>query len=164
MAIETAAPCATSSSASKPPQKPTGPSAATSINSANCQESSLDPLTHLRTAFALQNRQTNIRVAALYIKSLIEAANDINQQNPGLTFLYFDGPPHTMDLGQYSLPMSSWDEYHKKLLAQQYTQSAWRFEEKGEGKYKAWLAPNANAYADGFWDNYTDPGFLSVYP
>jgi len=117
---------------------------------------------HLRSALALWNRKTNIHVTAQYIKSLIDAANDIGDANPDLHF-YFDGNP-SMTLSQYKQPMATWDEAHKKLLAQQYTQTPWRFDPNAKYGYSAHLSNRATGYYLGFWENYTGSDFVNAFP
>jgi RHS repeat-associated protein len=117
---------------------------------------------HLRSALALWNRKTNIHVAAQYIKALIEAAKDIDEKNPGFHF-FFDGNTN-MTLEQYKLPMSAWDDAHKKLLAQQYTQTPWKFDTNAKYGYNAHLANRATGYYLGFWDIYTSSDLKSAYP
>jgi hypothetical protein len=119
---------------------------------------------HLRSALALWNRQTNIHVAAQYIKSLIDAANDINAKNPGFQFCCQFVGVTNMTLAQYSLPMTAWDDAHKKLLAQQYTQVPWRFDPNAKYGYVSHLSGRATAYYDGFWENYTSSDFESAFP
>jgi len=116
----------------------------------------------LRAALALWNRKTNIHVSAQYIKALIDAARDFDDNNPNFRF-YFDGTPN-MSLGQYKLPMSSWDDSHKKLLAQQYTQEPWVFQPNSKYGHQPRLAPNAISYFGSFWENYTREEFRSAFP
>jgi RHS repeat-associated protein len=116
----------------------------------------------LRSSLALWNRKTNIHVAAQWIKTLIEMAKDYDNNNPNFRF-YFDGTPN-MSLGQYKSPMSSWDDAHKKLLAQQYTQLPWEFEPNAKYGYQPRLASKAISYYGSFWENYTSSEFKSAFP
>jgi hypothetical protein len=116
----------------------------------------------LRSAVALWNRKTNIHVSAQYIKALIDAAKDFDDNNPNFRFI-FDGTP-SMNLGQYKLPMSSWDDAHKKLLAQQYTQEPWSFEPNAKYGHQPRLASGAISYYGSFWENYTSSEFKSAFP
>jgi len=116
----------------------------------------------LRSVLALWNKRTSIHVAAQWVKTLIEMAKDYDDNNPNFRF-YFDGRPN-MGLGQYKLPMTSWDDSHKKLLAQQYTQQPWEFEPNAKYGYHARLAPDAISYYGSFWENYTSAEFKSAFP
>jgi hypothetical protein len=117
---------------------------------------------HLRTAIALWNKENNIHVAAQYIKALREAAEEKDQADPTFHFYFVGGTTH-MTLAQYKSPMKGWDQAHKELLAQQYTQRPWQFDPNSKFGYTAHISGNAQDYFLGVWENYTSPTFTATF-
>ena len=114
-----------------------------------------------RASFSLLDKQTNIRVAAMYIKSLIDAAKDKDANNPHFTFMY--EAQRNLSLHEYYLPMNEWDPVYDRLLAQQYTQPYWMFVVDGKKRNQAWVAPDASAYGFSFWQNYNDETYKTAF-